>query len=118
MKKTPTSQEIQNFQPKCLGPPGANIGRSIAVTATGFVLPCCWLDRPDNFDEIMEDEKISPLFDEKLHIDNNDTIEDIINSDPWQKFMRELTEKSEESSSICFQMCCTPGNRHRRQEKW
>ena len=88
MKKTPTNQEIQNFQPKCLGPPGANIGRSIAVTATGFVLPCCWLDRPDNFDEIMEDEKISPLFDEALHIDNNDTIEDIVSSNPWQKFMR------------------------------
>ena len=59
MNKTPTSQEIQNFQPKCLGPEGANVGRSIAVTATGFVLPCCWLDRPDNFDKIMEDKKVA-----------------------------------------------------------
>ena len=118
MNKTPTSQEIQNFQPKCLGPEGANVGRSIAVTATGFVLPCCWLDRPDSFDEIMEDEKIRPLFDDALHIDNNDTIEDIVSSHSWQKFMRELTEKPEESSYICFEMCCAPGNRDRRQEKW
>ena len=29
--------------------------------------------KSDNFDEIMEDEKISPLFDEALHIDNNDS---------------------------------------------
>ena len=53
-----------------------------------------------------------------IHIDNNDTIEDIVSSHPWQKFMRELTEKPEESSYICFEMCCTPGNRHRKQEKW
>ena len=61
MKKTPTDQEIQNFQPKCLRPSGANIGRSIAVTATGFVLPCCWLDRPDGSDNLLEDEKTISL---------------------------------------------------------
>ncbi len=117
MTKTPTNQKIQNFQPKCLGKEGYR-GRSIAVSATGFVLPCCWLDRPDDFDDIMKDKKVGPLFDKKLHIDNNDTIEDIVSSDPWQKFMRELTEKPEESSPICFQMCTISENPHRKQEKW
>ena len=113
MKKTPTDQEIQNLQPKCLGPEGQNVGRSIAVTATGFVLPCCWLDKPGQ--EV--DEKVKTLFDSSLHIDNNETIENIINAEPWQKFMSELTEKPELSSPICFQFCSSPGNPIRRHEK-
>ena len=106
--QTPIDQEIQNFQPKCLGPEGRNIGRSIAVSATGFVLPCCWLGRPSS----PMDEKVKTLFDKSLHIDNNDTIEDIISAEPWQKFMRELIEKPEESSSICLEMCTGNGNRY------
>ena len=74
MRKTLTNQKIKNFQPKCLSKEGRNIGRSGAVSATGFVLPCCWLDRPNE----PRDSKVSTLFDEKLHIDNNDTIDDII----------------------------------------
>ena len=108
MSKTPTDQEIQNFQPKCLE--RVLPGRGIAVSATGFVLPCCWLDQAHNTEK---DEKIAPLFDDKLHIDNNDTIEDIISSKPWQKFMHDLIEKPEDSSPICFRKCTTAGNPHR-----
>ena len=64
MSKTPTDQEIQNFQPKCL-----------------------------------------------------DTIEDIISAEPWQKFMRDLVEKPEESSPICFEMCTSKGNRYVKKVK-
>ena len=112
MNKTPTSQEIQNFQPKCLGPEGANVGRSIAVTATGFVLPCCWLDQAY---DVNKHEKVRPLFDDKLHIDNNDTIDDIIYSEPWQTFMRDLIEKPEKSAPICFRKCTK--TTHRIQKK-
>ena len=114
MRKTLTNQKIKNFQPKCLSKEGRNIGRSGAVSATGFVLPCCWLDRPNE----PRDSKVSTLFDEKLHIDNNDTIDDIIKSDPWQKFMRELTTKAEESSPICLEMCRTSGSRYVHKEEW
>ena len=113
MIKTPTNQKIKNFQPKCLSKEGRNIGRSGAISATGFVLPCCWLDRPNK----PMDSKVSTLFDEKLHIDNNDTIDDIIKSDPWQKFMRELTTKPEESSPICLEMCRTSGSRYVHKEE-
>ena len=51
-------------------------------------------------------------------IDNNDTIDDIIKSDPWQKFMRELTTKPEESSPICLEMCRTSGSRYVHKEEW
>jgi len=111
---THTNQKIQNFQPKCIKPNTDAVGRDIAVSATGFILPCCWLDRPDS--EI--DEKVATLFNDKLHIDNNDTIDDIIKSDPWQKFMRELTTKPEESSPICLEMCRTSGSRYVHKEEW
>ena len=119
----PTDQELQNFQPKCLQSDGTNVRCPIAITATGFVLPCCWLgsqsaywpkasgDRPDGSENLYgsenfsEDEKIKSFYDEELHIDNNETIEDIINSDMWQNFMSDLINKPEESSSICFKMC-------------
>ena len=118
VKKTLTDQELQNFRPKCLRPDGANVGRSIAVTATGFVLPCCWLDRPDGSENLLEDEKIKFFFDKELHIDNNETIEDIVSSDTWQKFMSDLINRPEESAPICLKMCSSEGNIHRRQEKW
>ena len=118
VKKTLTDQELQNFRPKCLRPDGANVGRSIAVTATGFVLPCCWLDRPDGSENLLEDEKIKPFFDKELHINNNKTIEDIVNSDTWQNFMGDLINRPEMSSPICLKMCSSEGNIHRRQEKW
>jgi len=112
MSKTPTDQEIQNFHPKCLDSNRTN-GRLIAVSATGYVLPCCWLDRASS----PKDKKVKTLFDDKLHIDSNDTIEDIISAEPWQKFMRDLVEKPEESSPICFEMCTSKENRYVKKVK-
>ena len=128
MKKTPTSQQIQNFQPKCLlpnpppnSPPAERQG--ISLTATGFVLPCCWLasyaafwpkasgemadgsDGLNGSENFSEDEKIKLFFAKELHIDNNETIDDIINSDTWQNFMSDLINKPEESSPLCFIRC-------------
>ena len=128
MKKTPTSQQIQNFQPKCLlpnpppnSPPAERQG--ISLTAPGFVLPCCWLasyaafwpkasgemadgsDGLNGSENFSEDEKIKLFFAKELHIDNNETIDDIINSDTWQNFMSDLINKPEESSPLCFIRC-------------
>lgn len=128
MKKTPTDQEIQNFQPKCLlplpppnSPPAERQG--ISFTATGFVLPCCYLasyaafwpkasgessdggEGLNGHESFTEDEKIKLFFAKELHIDNNETIDDIINSDTWQNFMSDLINKPEESSPLCFIRC-------------
>ena len=128
MKKTPTSQQIQNFQPKCLlpnpppnSPPAERQG--ISLTATGFVLPCCWLasyaafwpkasgemadgsDGLNGSENFSEDEKIKLFFAKELHIDNNETIDDIISSDTWQIFMSDLINKPEESSPLCLKRC-------------
>ena len=91
MKKTPTDQEIQNFQPKCLlplpppnSPPAERQG--ISFTATGFVLPCCYLasyaafwpkasgessdggEGLNGHESFTEDEKIKLFFAKELHI--------------------------------------------------
>ena len=132
MSKTPTSQEIQNFRPKCLLPDGTNVAVvpidrqhrvqpefpwPLSITATGFVLPCCWLASvygPHDEEDISKDEKIKPLFDKELHIDNK-TIEDIVNSDTWQNFMSDLVNRPEESSPFCFKRCSSEGN---IQKEW
>ena len=69
--QTPIDQEIQDArQPKCLGPEGRNIGRSIAVSALDLFYPVVgWTDPGSPMDE-----KVKTLFDKSLHIDNNDTI--------------------------------------------
>ena len=107
MKKTPTSQEIQNFQPKCLEPPGANIGRSIAVTATGFVLPCCWLDDPKN-DHALENE--FHMKDEHLALKNVEKIEDIYGSKEWAHFFDTLINNPSCAMKQCQYKC---GNREK-----
>ena len=110
---TPTNQEIQNFQPKCLGGKGYKARSiAIAVSATGFVLPCCWLNQTY---DVNKHEKVRPLFDDKLHIDNNDTIDDIIYSEPWQTFMRDLIEKPEKSAPICFRKCTKTTHRIQKE---
>ena len=101
------------IKPRCLTFQPKSYHKPAAYTADGYMLPCCWLDKPGQ--EV--DEKVKTLFDSSLHIDNNETIENIINAEPWQKFMSELTEKPELSSPICFQFCSSPGNPIRHHEK-
>ena len=98
---THTNQKIQNFQPKCIKPNTDAVGRDIAVSATGFILPCCWLDRPDS--EI--DEKAATLFNDKLHIDNNESIEDILMSDTWLEFYDMLEHQPNEAPKHCHKKC-------------
>ena len=51
------------IKPKCL-PPGK---KELAYTATGYIVPCCWVDNPWG----MRDNFIKKFYDPKMHIDNN-----------------------------------------------
>ena len=92
MIKTHTNQEIQNFRPKCLGGKGYK-ARSIAVSSTGFVLPCCWLD--SHKDEVKE------LFDDSLKLNSN-TVDEVINSDIWKKFNEKIKSEKVAQKSMNF----------------
>ena len=71
-----------NFKPKCL-----LTDRDLSFSSTGHILPCCWLNTS------MKANHIDKLFSKKLHIDNN-TIQEIIDSNEWKNFFNKLENDS------------------------
>ena len=90
---------MEEINPKCLDK------KEIAYTATGYLLPCCWLDNPVGWVE----SQIKRLRQEHLKVKNNDTIEDIITSDEWFDFFEELKRNP---SRTCKRFCGVPLNQH------
>ncbi|MAD25231.1 MAG: hypothetical protein CMO44_13765 [Verrucomicrobiales bacterium] len=101
------------LNPKCLIDPKQDkqktyiTSQNLAHSAKGFILPCCWCDIP----EPEKDEQIKKLFNKKLHLDNNDTIEDIILSDEWFNFFSTLTDDTSNASSVCKKYCSVGDNK-------
>ena len=76
------------LKPKCAK------GKSFALNAQGYLLPCCWTDplrklKP-NYDGNMDG--MDDLFKEELKVENVYTIEDIILSTEWLDFFNKLNE--------------------------
>mgnify|MGYP001161368797 CR=1 FL=1 len=67
--------------------------------ANGFLLPCCWCDQHNQ----LSDFKKLGFFDDKLRVDNN-SIEDIVLSDTWKKFRKQLLD-NENVPWICQHKC-------------
>jgi hypothetical protein len=75
--------------------------RGIAYTATGYLLPCCWLDTPRLEQELLK----YGLLDENLKLANNATVEDIIHSPQWQNFLNILISEQDNAPSKCKEKC-------------
>ena len=101
---------LNQFKPKCI-----HGGRDIALSARGYLVPCCWLDRPDGSENFYQDTKVQKFYQKELHLDNNESVESIINSETWQTFLNDLIERPETSSPICLKMCTVKGNPNRKQ---
>lgn len=84
-------QNNLNFFPRCL-----NNARYVSYNATGYLTPCCWVDGHPDFKQFYE---------KSLYIDNNEKIEDILNSKVWQDFYNMLETKPELAPSICKKQC-------------
>ena len=86
------------LKPKCAR------GKSLALSAEGYLLPCCWTDplrklKPD-YDGSMDG--MDNLFKEELKIENVDTVEDIIMSTEWLDFFERLHFKKIRGSTFYF----------------
>ena len=81
--------------PKCLNK------KELAYTATGYLLPCCWLDVPTGWSE----PQIKRLMQKHLLLENNEKVEDIINSKEWKEYFEELKTNP---SLICQKFCSVP----------
>lgn len=70
------------------------------LTADGYLIPCCRVDRRrEEFEE-------RGFFDESLHIQNvNDIESDVFNSDVWIAFFQEAQYSKETMPRICHHHC-------------
>lgn len=84
-------QNNQKFFPRCL-----NNTRFVAYSATGHLVPCCWVDQDPDFEH---------FYDESLYIDNNETVEEILNSKTWQQFYHMLENNPELAPETCKRQC-------------
>tara|TARA_Y100000004_G_scaffold70406_1_gene79139 strand:- start:693 stop:1820 length:1128 start_codon:yes stop_codon:yes gene_type:complete len=93
--------------PKCLNK------KELAYTATGYLMPCCWLDVPTGWSE----PQIKRLMQKHLKLENNDQVDDIINSKEWKEFFKELKTNP---SYTCQKFCSVPLNQaiNKAREKY
>jgi len=82
------------IKPKCLMLATRPLGHS----AQGYILPCCWCDNI-----IYKDKYVELLYQEELKIENNNSIEDIINSEQWQEFVNAI--HSDDPPKVCKSFC-------------
>lgn len=79
--------------PKCLH------GKDLGYSVTGHITPCCWVNISWN------QPYLKDLFSPELHIDNNKTVEDILNSEPWKIFFDMLKNNPDQAPHNCKKFC-------------
>ena len=73
----------------------------LTYTAEGYFLPCCFCDHPSVWPDMVK----HGFYDESLHIDNNETVDDIITSDTWRKWVDLIQHRPEDAPPICHKKC-------------
>lgn len=77
--------------------------RGLAYTAEGYILPCCWCD-VDGPDQIRQFE-FWGLRDETMKLENNETVDEIIQSVEWYEFHKMLVTEGHLAPKICKAKC-------------
>jgi hypothetical protein len=72
-----------------------------AYTAQGYFLPCCFCDGPKHYQEMTS----WGFFDEDLHIDRNNSAEDILTSKVWRDWVNMLQHHPEQAPRVCHKKC-------------
>ena len=73
---------MKTLFPKCL-----EKGHELGHTARGYLLPCCWADKPNLFESDMKF-----LVKEKFHLSNITNVEEVIQSSEWTEFYNNLSK--------------------------
>ena len=96
MSKVEDKKNKKNtLKPKCL-----LTNRDLSYSVTGHILPCCWVN------VAWENEQLKNLFKDELHIDNNKSIEEILNKDEWKDFKNLLENGLDKDiPSVCKKYC-------------
>ena len=89
-----------DFEPKCMLQ-GNDRRQQVAVTNRGHLIPCCWIDQTDELEhptmqKMLAVSKISEV----------ESIDEILLSEPWQKFAKDLAENNfKEIMPVCVTHC-------------
>lgn len=84
---------MSNIYPKCI-----NNLQQVGHSAQGYILPCCWWDRPNLFSSEIKD-----LVQEKFNLANVDTVAEIFESNEWKTFYSNLANGV--APSLCHTFC-------------
>jgi len=91
---------MAKLKPKCLEGTQAP-----ALTSTGVILPCCWLDNISCHD----DKEVKKLFDNKT-INDVDNVEEIVEGDIFQNFLKLLKNRHKDIPKHCYTKCSNDVN--------
>lgn len=107
MMKWDAHPEGKTLNPKCI-----NNDIALAITNRGDVIPCCRCDDPLT----MSDPEFQKLV-KASNLDDHDSIDDIVNSEPWEEFYFNL--KNNRGPKACWGMCVVEKDYEERQVvKW
>jgi len=94
-----TNKSKVEIDPDCLR---VHLTKDIMFNSMGFFIPCC------EQDPLVESMESLGFYQDKYHIDNLHTVEDIKNvfmSDTWQDFYRGLVEDAANAPKKCREFC-------------
>ncbi len=93
-----------NYMPKKikLNPQCINNEKEIALSATGWILPCCWCD---NSTEDLNEFRALGFFDSDLKLENSNSLNEILTSDCWTNFYSILNNRADFAPRVCKSFC-------------
>ena len=75
--------------------------RGIAYTADGYLLPCCWCDEIKHRKDFVD----LGFYNESLKLSNNGSVDDILHSDNWIKFIDTIMHHPQNATRCCKINC-------------
>jgi hypothetical protein len=77
------------------------ISQNIAYTTDGFLLPCCWCDAVST----RKDFENLGFYDISLLLSKNNSVEEILNKEPWKKFINIIMKTPKSAPRCCKEKC-------------
>jgi hypothetical protein len=73
--------------------------KPVAFSATGYFVPCCWCDNANLFRDFKE------ITQEKFHISNIDSPDDVFESDEWKQLIDTIKNDGSNAPKVCRKKC-------------
>ena len=101
------------LEPRCMPPQDKDSERrqQVAVTNRGQLVPCCWMDQR----EVLRHPDMQKML-EVSNVADYDTIDEILLTDEWQEFAKNLEQRNlEKIMPVCIIHCAKRKGRDRQK---